>query len=145
MNILVNASAVCQISDFSHSMIMDDPHAAPIDIPTHVFWAAPEVMDPIQTNCGPPADVWSVGCITFEMWTGQRPWDGHETIEILSQVRPTYSFKLSPNAYLYYQMRQTQKGPPLPHDAVLSQRAEDFLQNCFEMYVFIWGPHCECR
>ena len=133
------ASGVCKIADFGHSKNIDDLHAAQVEIPTQVFWAAPEAIDPSHARYGLSVDVWSTGCITFEMWTGQRPWAGHETTEILSQARPVYFFKLYSNAYLYYQMRQTQKGPPLPHGVVVSQLAEDFLRKCFEMYVFLWG------
>ena len=52
-----------------------------------VFWMAPEVLDADNQGYTTKSDVWSVGCVVVEMWTGQRPWIGKEALVVISQVR----------------------------------------------------------
>lgn len=52
-----------------------------------VFWMAPEVIDANKKGYNSKIDIWSVGCVVFEMWTGQRPWSGREAMAVLLQVR----------------------------------------------------------
>ena len=51
-----------------------------------VFWMAPEVINTKKKGYNSKIDVWSVGCVMFEMWTGERPWSGHEAVAVLLQV-----------------------------------------------------------
>lgn len=51
-----------------------------------VFWMAPEVIDSHKKGYNSKIDIWSVGCVVFEMWTGQRPWSGQEVVPVLLQV-----------------------------------------------------------
>ena len=51
-----------------------------------VFWMAPEVIDASKKGYNSKIDIWSVGCVVFEMWTGQRPWNGKEAMAVLLQV-----------------------------------------------------------
>ena len=51
-----------------------------------VFWMAPEVIDAKKKGYNSKIDIWSVGCVVFEMWTGQRPWNGKEAMAVLLQV-----------------------------------------------------------
>ncbi|KAI4294262.1 kinase-like protein [Schizophyllum commune Loenen D] len=76
-----------------------------------VFYMAPEL---VKDRAKPTAacDIWSVGCVLLEMWTGQRPWAGEETIFVL--------FKL-----------YSGKAPPVPSGVILSDSAEDLRAQCF--------------
>ncbi|KAL6310140.1 kinase-like domain-containing protein [Sparassis latifolia] len=114
-NILVETSGICKISDFGISKRTDDINAAGAytSMQGTVFWMAPEVIDPQKKGYNSKIDIWSVGCVVFEMWTGQRPWSGKEAMAVLLE--------------LY----RTQKGPPLPADISLSPLADDFRQKCF--------------
>ena len=51
-----------------------------------VFWMAPEVINSKNGGYNSKIDIWSVGCVVFEMWTGQRPWSGREAFAVLLQV-----------------------------------------------------------
>ncbi|CAL1695248.1 unnamed protein product [Somion occarium] len=116
-NILVETSGICKISDFGISKRTDDINMAGIHTSMQgtVFWMAPEVINSQKGGYNSKIDIWSVGCVVFEMWTGQRPWSGQEAMAVLLQL---------------YQTRQ---GPPVPPNAHLSPLADDFRQKCFAM------------
>ncbi|KAJ7592704.1 kinase-like domain-containing protein [Mycena floridula] len=111
-NILVQQDGVCKISDFGISKRTDDDGAATAMQGT-VFWMAPEVVNPQGKVYNSKIDIWSVGCIVLEMWTGMRPWMGDELVTVM--------FKL-------YRMKQP---PPVPDDVVLSELGDDFRKKCF--------------
>ncbi|KAI0094930.1 Pkinase-domain-containing protein [Irpex rosettiformis] len=114
-NILVETTGICKISDFGISKRTDDINMAGAytSMQGTVFWMAPEVIDANKRGYNSKIDIWSVGCVVFEMWTGQRPWSGREAMAVLLQ--------------LY----QTKEGPPVPQEIVLSPLADDFRQKCF--------------
>jgi len=49
-----------------------------------VSYMAPEVLR--GAEAGPPADVWAVGVVLFEMLTGRRPFEGRDDIAVISGV-----------------------------------------------------------
>jgi len=116
-NILVESFGLCKISDFGISKRTDDIEmiGAYTSMQGSVFWMAPEVLNTSKKGYNSKIDIWSVGCVVFEMWTGQRPWSGHELVAVLLQ--------------LY----QTKVGPPVPSDMPLSALAADFRKKCFAM------------
>ena len=61
------------------------------------------------------ADIWSVGCVVIEMFTGKRPWHPFKEEAILFKVHLASDNK---------------KKPPYP--SPISNEAEDFLNCCFE-------------
>ena len=61
-----------------------------------VFWMAPEVVNSKGKGYNSKIDIWSVGCVVFEMWTGQRPWLGQEAMAVLIHVS-VYYVKLTHN------------------------------------------------
>ena len=51
------------------------------------FWMAPEVVMPSKDKSySGKADIWSLGCVLVEMWTGTRPWGVSEQITVMLQV-----------------------------------------------------------
>ncbi|KAI0080310.1 Pkinase-domain-containing protein [Panus rudis PR-1116 ss-1] len=126
-NILVETSGVCKISDFGISKRTDDIDMAGIHTSMQgtVFWMAPEVINSHKGGYNSKIDIWSVGCVVFEMWTGQRPWSGEEVVAVL--LKAIRSIDLSP------QVAQTKQGPPVPPNVVLSPLADDFRRKCFAM------------
>ncbi|KAJ3550235.1 hypothetical protein NMY22_g585 [Coprinellus aureogranulatus] len=118
-NILVEPTGVCKISDFGISKKASDLHQggrAHTMMRGTVYWMAPEV---VSSDGGQgydvKVDIWSVGCIALEMWSGRRPWNDLPMMPVM--------FKLF-----------TEKSsPPVPDDVQLSPLAEAFRLECFHV------------
>jgi serine/threonine protein kinase len=87
-NILVEEFGHCKITDFGISKRTDDINmiGAHTSMQGSVFWMAPEVINSKKKGYNSKIDIWSVGCVVFEMWTGERPWSGQEVVAVLLQV-----------------------------------------------------------
>ena len=117
-NILLEMTGVCKISDFCISKRTEELHGTAFTaMQGSVFWMAPEVVNIQKSGYNNKIDIWGVGCVVLEMWTGMRPWNGEEMLAVL--------FKL-------YKSKQP---PPIPEDVVLSEVADDFRRKCFAMSV----------
>lgn len=103
-NILVDSAGVCKISDFGISKQTSelyhedvtcklmpgdayDSFGQATTMKGSVFWMAPEVVHSVneRTYSG-KVDIWSVGCVVLEMWTGTRPWGEMEQVAVMVQV-----------------------------------------------------------
>lgn len=82
-NILVERQGTCKISDFG---IAKKGEEASTGMKGTVFWMAPEVVGPGKTGYTAKVDIWSMGCVILEMWSGVRPWHGEETIPVMLKV-----------------------------------------------------------
>ncbi|KAF8078698.1 kinase-like domain-containing protein [Lyophyllum atratum] len=117
-NILVEPSGVCKISDFGISKQAEDiiQGRAFTGMRGTIYWMAPEMLDSDkELGYNVKVDIWGVGCIVLEMWTGERPWYGEEIYPVM--------LKLS----------QQKLAPPIPPDLVLSESASDFRRQCFQI------------
>ncbi|KAJ7492692.1 kinase-like protein [Mycena latifolia] len=114
-NILVETSGVCKISDFGISKKEDVKGQAFTELRGTVYWMAPEVVDSNKKGYDSKVDIWSLGCVVLEMWTGGRPWAGEEVISVMLKL---YKDKLP---------------PPVPSDLLLDDLAMDFRHECFAM------------
>ncbi|KAJ4486041.1 kinase-like domain-containing protein [Lentinula aciculospora] len=114
-NILVDRSGVCKISDFGISKQAEDINGrAFTGMRGTVYWMAPEAVNPKETNgYDAKVDIWSIGCVVLEMWSGRRPWHGEEQIPVLLKL---YNQKLP---------------PPIPAGLLLSDEAMDFRERAF--------------
>ncbi|KAK0232966.1 kinase-like domain-containing protein [Armillaria fumosa] len=115
-NILVDHLGNCKISDFGISKRVDQLEAAFANtgMKGTVFWMAPEVVSPPKSGgYDVKVDIWSVGCIVLEMWSGKRPWAGQEVIAVMLKL---HKDKLP---------------PPIPKDLHLSGLAISFRNICF--------------
>ncbi|KAK5945457.1 ATP binding [Knufia obscura] len=130
-NILVDNRGAVKISDFgvskqttsnltNPSTLSDTTANAPTALSApgnrtslqgSVFWMAPEVVR--QTGQSIKSDIWSVGCLIVEMFTGSRPFPSMTTLQTLFAVGS-----------------QSQK-PAVPEGASLD--AKRFLELCFEV------------
>nr|POE54197.1 protein kinase byr2 [Quercus suber] len=127
-NILVDNKGSVKISDFGiskrveastllHPQASGPKRGAPrVSLQGSVFWMAPEVVR--QTAYTKKADIWSLGCLIVEMFTGSHP---HPT---LTQLQAIFKIGASgPNA--------DNARPDLPD--VASEDAKQFLGRTFEI------------
>ncbi|CAI6265008.1 unnamed protein product [Periconia digitata] len=116
-NILVDNKGSVKISDFGISkrvetstLVNGKKDNQRVSLQGSVFWMAPEVVR--QTAYTRKADIWSLGCLIVEMFTGSHP---HPN---LSQLQAIFKIGKSPNA-----------SPPMPDTAGEDARA--FLAQTF--------------
>lgn len=83
-NILVETTGVCKISDFGISK--KTFNRAFTAMKGTIFWMAPEILESKGKGYDVKVDIWSVGCIVLEMWTGDRPWSGEEFVPVMLKV-----------------------------------------------------------
>ncbi|KDR84908.1 hypothetical protein GALMADRAFT_299659 [Galerina marginata CBS 339.88] len=115
-NILVEESGVCKISDFGISKKLAELDSRAFSMMKGTsYWMAPEVVYNKLQGYDAKIDIWSVGCILFEMWTARRPWYNE------NNWMP-----------VWHKLINDRSPPPLPEDCHLSQKAEDFRSLCFQ-------------
>ncbi|KAG6842274.1 hypothetical protein C0991_000244 [Blastosporella zonata] len=115
-NILVEPSGICKISDFGISKQVEDMSQvrAYTGMRGTIYWMAPEILDNgDKKGYDVKVDIWSIGCVVLEMWTGERPWSGEEIFPVM--------LKLS----------RDKLPPPLPAGLTLTDHALDFRRQCF--------------
>ena len=123
---------MCKISDFGISKRTDDINMAAVYTAMQgtVFWMAPEVVNSKAKGYNSKIDIWSVGCVVFEMWTGQRPWLGQEAMAVLIHVSNS-SGQFCSSLLTVRQLYQTKQPPPVPVGIELSSLADDLRLRCF--------------
>ncbi|KDR67730.1 hypothetical protein GALMADRAFT_1075085 [Galerina marginata CBS 339.88] len=113
-NILVEMSGTCKISDYGFSKLIEDLHGtATTTMQGNImFWMPPEYIG-AQQGSTHKMDIWSLGCVVLEMWSGTRPWVGDDIVAVM------------------FKLYRSQQAPPIPEDVVLSEEADDFRRKCF--------------
>lgn len=91
-----------------------------------IFWMAPEVIhSPNDRTYSGKVDIWSLGCVVMEMWTGVRPWGDMEQVAAMFEV--SLSNLVSCYILIVFQLFNKRARPPLPPDIRLSNTALDFM------------------
>lgn len=120
-NILVDNKGKVKISDFGISKKVelsatgkDGASGAGgnkrVSMQGSVFWMAPEVVK--QTSYTRKADIWSMGCLVVEMFTGEHPFPKMNQMQAIFQIGGS-------------------KKPDIPD--IASLEAKDFLQRTFDL------------
>ena len=98
---MVEKTGICKISNFSISKRMVDVTTSVdeqnvlIAMGGSVFWMAPEVVNTGKRDYNSKVDIWSVGCVVLEMWSGERPWRKVEAVAVAVKVRDDFIVNLS--------------------------------------------------
>ncbi|KAJ2369861.1 mitogen-activated protein kinase kinase kinase [Coemansia sp. RSA 2610] len=116
-NILVDHTGTCKISDFGISRKLDPSSVAAAAaegsagrrrrVLGTVPFMAPEVARASAYSAA--ADIWALGCLVVQMWSGQQPWDALQ--------EPQVFFKLGRG-----------EAPPVPDD--LTEAGLEFCKRC---------------
>jgi mitogen-activated protein kinase kinase kinase len=121
-NILLDGDGTCKISGFGSAKQTDGIYQNDPSNSTQcsIFWSAPEVLESHGCGYSGKFDIWSLGCCTLEMFSGERPWS-----------------KLDENGAAD-KLRRLQ-GPDISEELVqeISPQALSFMLNCFTMYVVL--------
>ncbi|KAF5375200.1 hypothetical protein D9758_000355 [Tetrapyrgos nigripes] len=114
-NILVESDGTCKISDFGISKQAQEIEArAFTGMKGTVYWMAPEVVEPDKSKgYDSKVDIWSIGCVVLEMWTGNRPWSGLELLPVIMKLA------------------REKSPPPIPKTVHVSAEGLDFRKRCF--------------
>jgi mitogen-activated protein kinase kinase kinase len=131
-SILVEVTGVCKIAGFGISMRTVDDGVATAMQGT-VFWMSPEFVNPQGKGYNSKVDIWALGCVILEMWTGVRPWHGEEAVSVMFKVR---SQCLASGDFLLTfceKLSQQKLPPPVPDGMVLSELADDLRRKFFAM------------
>lgn len=118
-NVLVDNKGGIKISDFGISKRVEASsllnsgagHNHRVSLQGSVFWMAPEVVK--QTSYTRKADIWSLGCLVVEMFTGNHPFPDCSQLQAIFRIGNS---KACPN---------------IPENA--SEEAKAFLQQTFEI------------
>ena len=102
-NILVNSEKnVVKLCDFGSGYTPDEIEVTPVL--GSRFYRAPEVMLGLLWNC--PIDMWAMGCVLFELYTGRILFSGDDNnamLKLIFQVCGQFPIKLGKNGSFWYQ------------------------------------------
>lgn len=134
-NILVDAKGVCKISDFGISKQMDDAYDSfgnGTMMKGSVFWMAPELISRQgQGRYSGKVDIWSLGCVVLEMWTGSRPWGNCDQVAAMFAVSTRVRGQARSPFLRPWHPTDSQlfngSTPQLPSDIQLDAMAHEFL------------------
>jgi serine/threonine protein kinase/lipoprotein NlpI len=87
-NVLFTEEGVMRVTDFglAKRLESDDMHTETGQVMGSPSYMAPEQARGHSRNIGPPADVYALGAILYEMLTGRPPFKGETAIETIRQV-----------------------------------------------------------
>ncbi|KAJ2960218.1 hypothetical protein NQZ79_g4404 [Umbelopsis isabellina] len=110
-NVLVDDKGGVKISDFGISKKVEEGVSANRpSLQGSVFWMAPEVVK--QTQYTRKADIWSLGCMVVEMFTGDHPFPEFSQMQAIFQI----------GSY---------QAPKIPEH--IGEDAQDFLKKTFDL------------
>ncbi len=118
-NILLDVDGTCKISDFGISKKTDNIYGNDVtnSMQGSVFWMAPEVIRSQGQGYSAKVDIWSLGCVVLEMFSGRRPWSKEEAVGAI------------------YKLGSLNQPPPIPEDVSknTSPNGLSFMWDCFEV------------
>ncbi|KAI3382896.1 hypothetical protein SNEBB_003577 [Seison nebaliae] len=140
-NILITKSNVIKLCDFGFARQIDGPNAAYTDYVATRWYRAPELLVG-DRQYDYAVDIWAVGCLTSEMFTGQPLWPGKSDMDQLYRIKKSLGQLTSNHIRIFNQnpyYKNTSLSDP-KHREPLSVTLEkidnsglDFIQSCVMM------------
>lgn len=140
-NILITKSGKVKLCDFGFARLLTGPDDDYTDYVATRWYRSPELLVG-DTQYGPPVDIWAIGCVFYELITGQPLWPGRSDVDQLYLIRKTLGDLLprhmqvfSTNSFFNGMTiptpdRMEPLGQKVPH---ISAQAMSFLKGCFAM------------
>lgn len=119
-NLLLEPDGILKISDFGISKRAKDIYTSQskLNFQGTIFWMAPEIInDTNGVGYNAKVDIWALGCVVIEMFTGERPWSKYEGESVL------------------YKIGKEKRFPPIRREIRqgMSADSKTFLRKCFEV------------
>jgi hypothetical protein len=119
-NLLLEPDGILKISDFGISKRAKNIYTSQskLNFQGTIFWMAPEIInDTNGIGYNAKVDIWALGCVVLEMFTGERPWSKYEGEGVL------------------YKIGKEKRTPPIKKEIrnQMSTCSKDFLKRCFEI------------
>ena len=116
-NILVGQNGIIKLSDFGASKRLNLAQINPQEeicnsLKGSPYWMAPEIVRRVGHSFS--ADIWSVGCVTIEMLTGQAPWS-----------------TISRSVTEVMKLLEQGKKPEIPEQ--ISEDCKNFIETCLQI------------
>lgn len=119
-NLLLEVDGALKISDFGISKRAKDIYTSQskLNFQGTIFWMAPEIInDTHGVGYNAKVDIWALGCVVLEMFTGERPWSKYEGEGVL------------------YKLWKEKEAPPIRKEIrkEISSFGKKFMNRCFEI------------
>ncbi|TID21215.1 hypothetical protein CANINC_003495 [Pichia inconspicua] len=119
-NLLLEPDGILKISDFGISKRAKNIYTSQskMNFQGTIFWMAPEIInDTNGVGYNAKVDIWALGCVVIEMFTGERPWSKYEGESVL------------------YKIGKEKRFPPIRKEIRqgMSTESKNFLRKCFEI------------
>ncbi|KAG0687804.1 ATP-dependent RNA helicase dbp4 [Pichia californica] len=137
-NLLLEVDGVLKISDFGISKRAKDIYTSQskLNFQGTIFWMAPEIInDTHGVGYNAKVDIWALGCVVMEMFTGERPWSKYEGEGVM------------------YKLGKEKSAPPIKKEIrkEISTYGKGFMKRCFEVepvkrptaQTLLGDPFCE--
>lgn len=119
-NLLLEVDGALKISDFGISKKAKDIYTSQskLNFQGTIFWMAPEIInDTHGVGYNAKVDIWALGCVVLEMFSGERPWSKYEGEGVL------------------YKLGKEKEAPPIKKEIrkEISRLGKTFMERCFEI------------
>ncbi|XP_064622143.1 cyclin-dependent kinase-like 1 isoform X3 [Lineus longissimus] len=136
-NILITKAGVVKLCDFGFARLLTGPGDEYTDYVATRWYRAPELLVG-DTQYGPPVDIWAIGCVLAELFTGQALWPGRSDVDQLYLIKKTLGDLLPRHKDVFTQNSFFQ-GLVVPETGILEPLEEKFPNSCSQALSLLQG------
>ncbi|XP_073060372.1 cyclin-dependent kinase C-2 C-like [Primulina eburnea] len=132
-NILINNEGILKIADFGLANFLKPGNEQPLTSRVVTLWYRPPELLLGSTNYGESVDLWSIGCVFAELFSGRAILKGRTEVEQLHKI-----FKLCGSPTEDYWKRcklplAAMFKPQIPYESTLRERCKEFPRNAVSL------------